>query len=721
MPAAASRIPAPAPSTDLGPGTVVAAAAAAALAAGCALASLTYGWSYTIAALVGATLAAALGWAAWRRCPVERIADRGARLLATTLALALFAVYAADALDWRPFGIDDATAGLAVGFALLAALPCRYALRRADVMPSAAGLTVTALVVALIAWTVLLDAPNEGRDDAWYASVLPLAARAAAVLVAGLGYLYALRRGLYGTALILLLVVGFACAGFWDAGHMGAMAAVCAGAFAVAAMVPALVLRRRADGGRPLVSPEPLAVPVAALCAAAFGDGFQSAGLIVIAGALAGWWFYLRRRIRSATGAAFVPVSGSQLLLRLGLAGGLGATVYAHALLVDAAMSNYTGPMLLAELRERGLYTVSDLKFAQALVRDQYLWREEVSDGARVGATSAHSLIEARRHYRDGWSTAMPVASDLRREAVDARGYGFHTRTDAAGRVRVTDVVAGSPAHAAGVRRGDVVRSVDSFAMDRLRDAAAARSGDAVRLELVAPDGAVREVTLGRGRYGVSSVAAAAVVEAGGRKVGYVALRHFNGATRVEFERAALRLRGRGIDDLVLDLRLNGGGSLHVAGHVASAIAGRVADGRTFLRFVHNERHRDSDREAVFHAPGWGGLGFARLFVITSAETCSAAEALVHGLAPYLQVITIGGTTCGKPVGFQVVRYGELSYWVITFRDVNARGEGDYFDGLAPTCAAADDLDRPLGDPAEASFKAALHYARFGRCPPPDA
>jgi carboxyl-terminal processing protease len=725
MQPAGTRSTAPPPNAELGGRTVVAAAAAAALAAGSTLASLTYGWSYTIAALIGATLASALAWVFWRRCPAERIADRGALLLATTLALALFAVYAADALDWRPLGIDDALAGLAVGFALLVAIPFRYVLKRADSMPSTAGVTITALVVALLAWTVLLDSSALARyGDAEDSLLLKLPARVTAVLVAGLGYLYALRRGLYGTALILLLVVGLACVGVWNVGRMGTMAAVCAGAFAVATMLPALVLRRRADGGRPLATPEPLLVPIGALCTAAFVDGFHAAGLIAIAAGLAGWWFYLRRRILRVYGATFVPVSGPQLLLRLGLAGGLGATVYAHAVLIDAALSNYTGPMFLAELRERGLYTVSDDTFAVALLRDQYLWRDEILAGVPVATASPARLIEAWRHRRDVWSTAMPVARDLRLQWFEPQGYGLQTRTDRDNQLRVTDVVGGSPAHAAGVRRGDVLLAVNGLPVARLRDAGAAPAGearDAVRLELAAPDGAMRDVTLKRSRYAIPSVAGEAIVEVGASRVGYIALRHFMGRTRQEFESAALRLRGRGIDDLVLDLRMNGGGSLDAAGDVAGAIAGRRVDGRTFLRTVHNERHRDSDTESVFRTPAWGGLGLARLFVITSAETCSAAETVVHGLAPYIPVVTIGGPTCGKPVGFQVVKYGEMSYWVVTFKDLNARGEGDYYSGLAPTCAAADDLTRSLGDPEEASLKATLHYVRFGRCPVPEA
>ena len=49
----------------------------------------------------------------------------------------------------------------------------------------------------------------------------------------------------------------------------------------------------------------------------------------------------------------------------------------------------------------------------------------------------------------------------------------------------------------------------------------------------------------------------------------------------------------------------------------------------------------------------------------------------------------------------------------------NALGEFDYFNGLAPTCPAADDLDRALGDAEEASLKEAFVYLRTGACTPP--
>ena len=170
----------------------------------------------------------------------------------------------------------------------------------------------------------------------------------------------------------------------------------------------------------------------------------------------------------------------------------------------------------------------------------------------------------------------------------------------------------------------------------------------------------------------------------------------------------------------MLDLRMNRGGRVNAAQQIASTIGGRRLEQRVFLKLVHNSRYRDLD-EVIRFKPGlWASrhLALTRVFIIISPSTCSASEALIEGLSPHMEVVTVGGRTCGKPVGFVPVEYGDGVYYAITFKTVNARGEGDYYDGLTPTCLAPDDLTHELGDPEEASLKTALHYLRFGRCPP---
>ncbi len=52
----------------------------------------------------------------------------------------------------------------------------------------------------------------------------------------------------------------------------------------------------------------------------------------------------------------------------------------------------------------------------------------------------------------------------------------------------------------------------------------------------------------------------------------------------------------------------------------------------------------------------------------------------------------------------------------ISFEGVHAKGRGNYYNGLFPTCRVTDDLCRDLGDPEEAMLEEALHYVRTGHC-----
>lgn len=441
---------------------------------------------------------------------------------------------------------------------------------------------------------------------------------------------------------------------------------------------------------------------------------------VVLAAMATGWWLHRRRGVRPSSPQRFERVGRRQRLLQHALAASFALTLGVHVLLLQAAVHDRTGPEVLAKLREYRLYRVSDATFARAMLKDHYLWRASVSVPASV-AMHVHpaELVDASRHQRDRWSwTGEVQLARLLRER-NPKGYGVVLETVASGKL-VWYVYEGSPAHRAGVRRGDVIRAIDGVALDG-PDApglpAADSARQAVHLELVSPAGEVREVSVTPAEYVRSAVGAEGVIDVAGRRVGYLALHDFLEQSDDEFIAAAARLHEEEIDELVLDLRLNGGGLIYASLRIASAIGGERLDGEVFMRLAHNGRYRDRDRKLRFFAPARGALSLSRVLVITSEETCSASEALINGLAPRLEVVTIGTTTCGKPFGSTLVEYGEHAYAIATFRVTNAHGQADYDTGLPPTCAAEDDPTRELGDPEEASLKAALHYVRHGRCP----
>lgn len=217
---------------------------------------------------------------------------------------------------------------------------------------------------------------------------------------------------------------------------------------------------------------------------------------------------------------------------------------------------------------------------------------------------------------------------------------------------------------------------------------------------------------------------------------------------------AVNELAAAGVDELVVDMRYNGGGFLDIASEFAYMIAGSAQTaGRTFELIQFNDKHPATDpvtgqpiEPIPFHATSQGfsatvpsgqplpALDLPRVFVLTGPNTCSASESVMNSLRGVdVEVIQIGATTCGKPYGFYPRDNCGTTYFTIQFRGVNNKDFGEYTDGFSPAntgdgagttvpgCSVADDFTHALGDPLESRFQAALGYIENGSCPAPSS
>ena len=231
-------------------------------------------------------------------------------------------------------------------------------------------------------------------------------------------------------------------------------------------------------------------------------------------------------------------------------------------------------------------------------------------------------------------------------------------------------------------------------------------------------------------------------------KVGYMQFNTFG--TRIaeqEIIDAFVDFSNEGVQDLVVDLRYNGGGFLFISSQLAYMVAGQAqTQGRVYEETVWNDKHPNINPvtgEALEPTPFYnvtsdeatapGGtlpsVNLNRVFVLSTSGTCSASEAFINGLRGIdVEVILIGGTTCGKPYGFYATDNCGTTYFTIQFRGENEKGFGQYADGFVPSstdngqdfvrgCTVADDFDHLLGDPDEAMLAAALEYRDTGSCP----
>ncbi|MNL26770.1 Peptidase family S41 [compost metagenome] len=195
-------------------------------------------------------------------------------------------------------------------------------------------------------------------------------------------------------------------------------------------------------------------------------------------------------------------------------------------------------------------------------------------------------------------------------------------------------------------------------------------------------------------------------------------------------------LRAKQATELVVDLRYNGGGLLDLASELAFMVAGEAnTRGKTFEATRFNAKHTERDPVTgrtldpiLFWSTASGfsvpydqplpSLDLRRVYVLTGPDTCSASEAFINGLRGIdIDVIQIGGTTCGKPYGFYPQDNCGTTYFSVQFDGVNAKGFGGYADGFTPTCFVPDDFGHALGDSQEALLAAALAHQVTGACP----
>jgi C-terminal processing protease CtpA/Prc len=142
----------------------------------------------------------------------------------------------------------------------------------------------------------------------------------------------------------------------------------------------------------------------------------------------------------------------------------------------------------------------------------------------------------------------------------------------------VTLVEPGSPADAAGVRRGDTLLSVDGVDVNT---SSAGITPSAVGETTLRAEARRRDhhVTLASQKLAAARCSNTRVIDTPTGPVGYLQFNDHNAVAERQLALAFDTLRA-GVNDLVLDMRYNGGGYLVVAAELAYMIAGPASTAR---------------------------------------------------------------------------------------------------------------------------------------------
>lgn len=405
---------------------------------------------------------------------------------------------------------------------------------------------------------------------------------------------------------------------------------------------------------------------------------------------------------------------------------------------------------------------------------DTYLWYDEIEDRnpatfsveAYFDTLISDELSESG-NKKDKFHFTMPTDEwEQLNQSGASVGYGLNFNLDngsqsGSRKITVTYSDPNSPASLANIDRGAVIVEINGVNVQHANDSA---SIDIINAGLFPTQNGIqttfsirdfgastsRAVTLTANTIVSTPVQNTKVIPTSTGNVGYLLFNsHIATAEQGLFDSLS-QLAQANVDDLVIDLRYNGGGLVALASQLGYMIAGKEAtDNRVFEKTIFNDKHTEYDpvtNEALQPIPflsetlGFNpaalaagiplpSLNLSRVYVLTTASTCSASEALMNALRGIdVEVIQIGGTTCGKPYGFYPTANCGNTYFTIQFEGVNDKGFGQYSDGLIPStsptldseipgCSLMDDFSHPLGDNNERLLSAALYYRDNQRCP----
>ena len=263
----------------------------------------------------------------------------------------------------------------------------------------------------------------------------------------------------------------------------------------------------------------------------------------------------------------------------------------------------------------------------------------------------------------------------------------------------VDNVYAESPAAEAGILRGDIITRINNSAItssnyNSLFNSVHYNTATSLRLGLrrqivEEQNNADYAVTIERGVYESNPVVYSdVIVLESGERIGYLVYSSFDSDYDEELLDALSSMATEGVDYVVLDLRCNRGGNVDSAVTLCSALLGGEHQGDILCTLERNPRNTSSTATTSCELEDVGiDVGIESLVVVCSNNTASASELVITGLRGLdIPVTLVGTTTEGKNCGMDVTRrkIGDLylEFAPITFMCYNAKGFGDWGEGI---------------------------------------
>jgi carboxyl-terminal processing protease len=346
------------------------------------------------------------------------------------------------------------------------------------------------------------------------------------------------------------------------------------------------------------------------------------------------------------------------------------------------------------------------------VMENYYLWYDKLPKVKPESFPSPVEMLEALRYKQlDRWSYITTKAElDAYFQGGEYVGYGIGLAFDSQDKLWLTFVFNNSPFREVGADRGWRISAINGTIPTR-QNANSLFSTNSATFTLVNHNEQVSSVSLTKRIIIMNTVLMDTVYTSS--KIGYFVLNSFINPTVNELNAVFTDFKAKGVADVIVDLRYNGGGSVATAIHLSNLLAGLTSNNLVLGTYVHNDK-LTSENKSIYIKQDENSIDLSRVVFITSKQSASASELIINGLKPHMTVKLVGDDTYGKPVGMYTFTSESPTFkWAfvpICFKILNANGEGDYYDGLPVDIEATDGINIPFGEITEPSLNAAISY-----------
>lgn len=297
---------------------------------------------------------------------------------------------------------------------------------------------------------------------------------------------------------------------------------------------------------------------------------------------------------------------------------------------------------------------------------------------------------------------------------------------------QVEHVYKGSPAESAGIKRGNIISRINGASITK-ENYSSLLSNDNYQVTLCTiNNGTITDaptpINLTAVVMNLNPVLLDTVLNYNGKKIGYLVYDQFIDEYFTDLDVAFANFKSAQINDLVLDLRFNPGGSVNNCQKLASLIVPAANNQDIFTKFewnnlmtdfIVNNYGADSENLQLKFLQMSNNMNLPRVVVLTSDHSASASEMTINSLKPYMEVKLVGDTTHGKytAAGFFYDNEYYMHNWglyLVINKFKNSLGVTDFRNGFAPDFVVTDDYTTPLGNTNEPLLAAALNYLAPG-------